>query len=92
MDPIVEALTDRLNALYDASTPDEQAVLDAFFAIVANADGGDVEGFGFGLASKEKDHQNENKLGNFEIQDLMSSYNQAQLLGSQLQNLSLIHI
>lgn len=36
------------------------------------------------MANKEKDYQNENKLGNFEIQGLMSDLNEAQTLASSV--------
>ena len=92
MDAVVETLTDRLTALYDQCTEDERAVLDAFLEIVihANLDESDVEGFilisgrsRLGSASKSLEAQD--KLGNFEIQDLMSAYNQAEQLASSVQ-------
>jgi hypothetical protein len=39
---------------------------------------------GRGLLTAEKDLQNEDKLGNFEIQRLMSSFNQAETLASSV--------
>lgn len=39
---------------------------------------------GRGLLTAAKDLQNEDKLGNFEIQGLMSSYNQAATLASSV--------
>ena len=44
-----------------------------------------VEGQGKTLESKGKDLENQDKLGNFEIQDLMSQYNQSETLSSSVQ-------
>ena len=59
---------------------------------IADADLGDVTGgivggplIGTAKGSQIKDLEAEDRLGNFEIQDLMSSFNQAQTMASNVQ-------
>lgn len=59
---------------------------------IADADLGDVAAgivggplIGTANGSKIKDLEAEDRLGNFEIQDLMSSFNQAQTMASNVQ-------
>jgi hypothetical protein len=81
-------VAEKLQAVYDGADAEERAVLDELGGVLRTVDeltageGDEVVGFGTGLEAvrarmwdpmKELDSQD--KLGNFEIQDLMSDYN-----------------
>ena len=54
------------------------------FGLVKAATPGVLDGIKASFEAKDKDLESQDKLGNFEIQDLMSNYNEAQTTMSSL--------
>lgn len=93
--PSIKAARERARKLYRDGNDEERQVLDLLLAAADDEEstiseaGADVEGFGVRSgrnigSAMLRSLDSQGKLGNFQLQDLMNAYNQAETLASSV--------